>query len=538
MCCAKFFIQRVEPEHCRACGFAGKKRKEGFMKKALLIVALLLLVTPVMATTTITAVNEGNSVVDGNRTDIIRVDYSTDVDIRAFALDINTEGGPTYDNIRDFHRGESNSPSRPGKGYGIFPSRFRDNIVVTNPNWVDTNYTPIPAWNEPETMQDGNLNSGMGFSKMIVEMGALYDGEANKPALSGTLFRFDVRGYNINSVTDHVTIAANALRGGVVNSDGNTIAATFVGCDLVYPSPGATVPLIVGLDKTVADACIIAAILTVDPPHITSKYSDTVGLNVVIDQNLVAGTSVPYGSAMSYTYSLGRFPAPTQLLYPKWDPDSNLPVYWSQVAGATSYELERSLNGGAYSNVYTGTATFKTESVAVGFYRYQVRAKNADSNSLYTTGTYDCNAYLSTCYRGGNTADANWTNWKDVGRPDCWCKASTAQEPNGSGYQCDGDADGATQGTLDKFRVSGNDLSMLTGNWKKKNSNLTMDPNVILSGKIKITGACADFDHKTQGTLDKFRVSGNDLSVLTGNWKKKDSSSVTATNRLIGNCPR
>jgi hypothetical protein len=26
---AKFFIQRVKPEHCRACGFAGKKRKEG-----------------------------------------------------------------------------------------------------------------------------------------------------------------------------------------------------------------------------------------------------------------------------------------------------------------------------------------------------------------------------------------------------------------------------------------------------------------------------------------------------------------------------
>ena len=31
---AKVFIQRVKPEHCEACGFAGKKRKEGIYEES------------------------------------------------------------------------------------------------------------------------------------------------------------------------------------------------------------------------------------------------------------------------------------------------------------------------------------------------------------------------------------------------------------------------------------------------------------------------------------------------------------------------
>jgi hypothetical protein len=31
---ANFLIQRVKPEHCRACGFAGKKRKEGIYEES------------------------------------------------------------------------------------------------------------------------------------------------------------------------------------------------------------------------------------------------------------------------------------------------------------------------------------------------------------------------------------------------------------------------------------------------------------------------------------------------------------------------
>jgi hypothetical protein len=97
-----------------------------------------------------------------------------------------------------------------------------------------------------------------------------------------------------------------------------------------------------------------------------------------------------------------------------------------------------------------------------------------------------------------------------MGSPDCWCAP-----PNGSGYQCDGDVDGKTQGPL-KERVMTNDLTPIINNWKLKITTI-LDP-------------CADVDHKSQGPL-KERVMTNDLAILIANWKKKDT-------QLPGDCPR
>jgi len=203
----------------------GRKERKVFMRKALLIVAMLLLVTPVMATTTITATPEGSGA--GYRT--VSIGYVTDVNVRAFALDINVDAGPTFSNIRDFNVGESNGNPGSGKiGYGIFPGRFRDYIVVTNPNWTDPNYNPTVASSEP-----GASGTGMGQNKMIVELGSLYTGDANKPKLSGTLFRFDVVG---TAGTYNLAMVADALRGGVVNVDGNAITATLQGTSVVIPA--------------------------------------------------------------------------------------------------------------------------------------------------------------------------------------------------------------------------------------------------------------------------------------------------------------
>jgi hypothetical protein len=269
----------------------------------------------------------------------------------------------------------------------------------------------------------------------------------------------------------------------------------------------------------------------------TGVYSDVCAVTIVISQVPAAGTVVPLHSDVNYVYSLGKFPAPSEIIYPKWDSDCCVPIYWSPVAGATAYQLERSADSGSTftSTIYTGTATYKGDAVTAGpHYRYRVLAKNANSTSLYMTGTYDCNAYLSTCYKGGVTSDPNWAQWLLVGRPDCWCKASTAQEPNGSGYQCDGDADGTVN--ANGYRVYAADLSMLSANYKKTASQLTMDPNVTLQGKLKIHAACADFDHKANA--NGYRVYAGDLSILAANYKKLNSSSVTATNKLPGNCPR
>jgi hypothetical protein len=101
---------------------------------------------------------------------------------------------------------------------------------------------------------------------------------------------------------------------------------------------------------------------------------------------------------------------------------------------------------------------------------------------------------------------STYNDWVAMGEPDCWF----------SPYQCDGDADGGTEG-LSKYRVYGRDLNLVVENWKRKINDPLLDP-------------CADIDHKSEG-LSKYRVYGNDLNTVVGNWKAKDAT-------LPGDCPR
>ena len=93
--------------------------------------------------------------------------------------------------------------------------------------------------------------------------------------------------------------------------------------------------------------------------------------------------------------------------------------------------------------------------------------------------------------------------------PRCWCA-----QPVGSGYQCDGDADGKTQ-EFTSHRIFTNDLAKIIKNWRKK---------------VHDADPCADIDHKANAASG-FRVFTGDLAVLVNNWKKTD-------NDLPGNCPR
>jgi hypothetical protein len=93
--------------------------------------------------------------------------------------------------------------------------------------------------------------------------------------------------------------------------------------------------------------------------------------------------------------------------------------------------------------------------------------------------------------------------------PRCWCA-----QPVGSGYQCDGDADGKLQ-EFTSHRVFTNDLARIIKNWRKK---------------IHDADPCADIDHKANAASG-FRVFTGDLATLVNNWKKSDS-------QLPGNCPR
>jgi hypothetical protein len=108
---------------------------------------------------------------------------------------------------------------------------------------------------------------------------------------------------------------------------------------------------------------------------------------------------------------------------------------------------------------------------------------------------------------------STYGEWLASGKPDCWCAP-----PNGSGYQCDGDADGKDSGGINKFRVFTGDLNLVVANWKKKAGDAALNP-------------CADIDHKDSGGINKFRVFTGDLNRLVTNWKKKDA-------QLPGDCPR
>jgi len=224
-----------------------------------LILAMLLLATPVMATTKVTVnVKQADQFTasDGNKVQPITITYVTDVNVRAFALDINIDNvnnAPNFQHINSFKTGESNGAMTGGSsGYGIFPSRFRDFIVVTGPNWIDPNYNPAVAWNEP-----GSTGTGMGYGKFIVEMGTLYAGDPNKPAWSGTLFKVDVNAWGSHGIF-HVSLAPDTLRGGVVNQDGNSIPVSdgnlvLEGNDVNFPQPCVTPLNEVGVVRATAE---------------------------------------------------------------------------------------------------------------------------------------------------------------------------------------------------------------------------------------------------------------------------------------------
>jgi len=213
-----------------------------------------------------------------------------------------------------------------------------------------------------------------------------------------------------------------------------------------------------------------------------------------------------------------------QLLYGPYDFDCNVPVYWGPSIGAASYDLERSLNGGAYMNVYSGASTYKMDNTnsVTGMYRYRVKANNACGSSAWTTGIYDVNVMLLTCYK--TPADPNYASWISLGRPMCWCGQFAPPFCN-CPCQCEGDIDCKKYIT---YQIYSGDLGILAQCWKKTATQIAADPNFFFTTPCPVNCACADVDHKAYLT---YRVYSNDLSIIFKNWKKPVS-------QLPCNCPR
>jgi hypothetical protein len=196
-------------------------------QRILLIIAMLLIASPAFAVVQIISTQK----TVGADTNVVEVNYmcTNSENIRAFALELTLGGNMVWNNIdrNSYLRGESNdAPNH--KGYGIFPGRFRDTMANPgDPNWQNTDYMPVAP--------RGDLDSnGLQGNKVVLELGTLYKDDANKPGSSGTLCRL-YADYNGETVGRSYTIAANATRGGVVDTTGATVSATFLGITQVIP---------------------------------------------------------------------------------------------------------------------------------------------------------------------------------------------------------------------------------------------------------------------------------------------------------------
>jgi hypothetical protein len=169
------------------------------MKKMAIVLGILIVASPALAGVDITGTHEGGGVV--------RIDYATDANVSAFALEVTVDNG-TISAVTDYHVGDCNATN---KGYGIFPANFHRYIDANNPNWNDPCYTPVA-----HASDQGAAGTGIGFNKVILEMGALYV-DGNQPALSGTLCKVTC------SADCNLSVAANALRGKVVLTDFNEV---------------------------------------------------------------------------------------------------------------------------------------------------------------------------------------------------------------------------------------------------------------------------------------------------------------------------
>ena len=265
------------------------------MRRMILVLTVLAFAGPVMAGVTITAVNEGIGITGDPNIGVVRIDYTSDASVSAFALEIELDSGATVNDVNDyFPYGECNSTN---KGFGIFLDQT-NGIVINSSGVVLDVGIPIVASSSPN-----GVGTGRGKSRVILEMGALYE-DGNQPPLSGTLCKI-----RYNSCNDcNLTVSSNARRGNVVLEN-----ATEASTNLPYvlgpladtneancPAPCGPVPDVTGMAQADANTAIIAAGYTVG--NITSQASAEPD-DEVLSQNPVGGATPGCGSAVDIVVS-------------------------------------------------------------------------------------------------------------------------------------------------------------------------------------------------------------------------------------------
>jgi len=162
---------------------------------------LLIFAVPAMAEVTITATQ-----VSGSEVEISYSGATAGNPVRAFALDITLDNPDAkIVSVTAAKRGISTSAA---PGYGIFPASFAREINPSDPNWDDADYTPAALLKDlPSDTQPGIDSNGI-----TVELGSLYDGDANKPLTGDLLLTLTIDAPEM-AIVD-LDILENASRGG------------------------------------------------------------------------------------------------------------------------------------------------------------------------------------------------------------------------------------------------------------------------------------------------------------------------------------
>lgn len=180
------------------------------MRKLLMVITILVFVAPAMAGTVILRLNQDANDYSARR---VEVYYTADANVSGFGLNITvTTADANIIEVNNYHVGESVTGN---KGFGIFPMSVKRFIDVNNPNWSDSNYTPIAASGDR-----GASGTGLGTGTVILEMGALYE-DGNQPSTGGLLCTFRIDNNDCN-----VAVSGDSTRGNVVMEDATEASLT------------------------------------------------------------------------------------------------------------------------------------------------------------------------------------------------------------------------------------------------------------------------------------------------------------------------
>ena len=169
------------------------------MKKLVLLLTVLLISTPVAALTL------SASDLDGAGDNLVaQIGFSgADVNdlVRAFALELEVDAGTITDvNVTM------------NTDYYIYPGTI--NLAdVNNPVWG----SPIAPASDP-----GASGTGIGTTKVILEMGSLSEGDGNAPGTSGVICQVTVSSACTLTITPEAAIRAGIVLEGGLTSDANT----------------------------------------------------------------------------------------------------------------------------------------------------------------------------------------------------------------------------------------------------------------------------------------------------------------------------